>query len=1305
MDDAVPGHKDQNTETYDLNIEAEVSDNAEMVDQNDFPDELKLEIKTVESIPESKEDADFEDSKCEKENNDMNDNDFVLEIKTVETLNEVVEDESPSAKDYDENLKKPNDDDDFERDLSKVVPNRDQDMCTLEKVVFQNAEDKGNVLKLSYELEKLKVIVLELTNFFPHYQPRTQEKILLNLPLRNKKELDEKDFQVFKSCLEGKQFGSDCSNGGIENLNEILESVSPVLTLQEKLSRSIRNVSDLCNKLIEYVDHLKRKTEKNKDDPKTCETIGVKKVAICRRKNDFPIVGISARDISPIRENFCIKKIISKVEDISKPSDKEPKSRSREKSRGRSKDKGGKVSPIRDNFNVRKVLDSVEKEDKSKSIRKFKPFVRNLVVSIDRLRTNMIFALKSDDKFVLKSDWEFFTNMFKKEALKWKAKEKLNHLENLDVEEHVSKKLGDPIWRFLDSKIMTEDRIARIRVYNKKLEKQFEIKHEIAEFTDEESLATRKLKRGLFFILKNDNNCPVPFEAVKMLDLVDSFHFSGDKSAGGKIIDDTKQDTLDFLQNDDLLPETRDGCELLQKLETAFLSIATNIWNIPQEQKASLGDDILNNLEFEVQKQEFLEQSKILKSNIEVLFEKDDRYCATGDEKYYLDLPGREGEKLLPSEVRNFLRHFQSDQMTKTLQARYEKFKHEQNCDNIKSFNAKLKACVKNVGEKVKNSPKFGSRKGTNDEISTDLRDELRNSREHSRKRKRSRSRSPRSCKGSQNRRITKSPLSSRNRSFRKRSQSPKRRTRSPRRRSRSRDLGRRSRISPQRNSERNERLPFAPFSNMNNPIANNEILSAASNIIGSMTPIAVLQVMAMNGDPRAATALAAANNCSGQDMNTMTNKMQNQKSFFPNQNQGHQGLMANQNCFPGLDSRPMASFGNNSGGAQTAQTNSLLMGENHTFGGKTGQNLGRIGNVGHQQQNEMDFTRNEIECEMMGRSNRLQQNMFHNLAVGEHREDSTGQLGRLGDHSKLNFGQSSDHPMMIPEINQQQQVGASNFSFGRQAEMNKFGNFGGSDTSQNFPSKSNEKSQTQPWTRPKFNPYANQEVAGSNRNLGGWSSGSSLRQGEGMGGNNFCSSSFSSTSLGKTFPTSSTGQQEHFQPSFSRDAPAAQGRPFSEDSSETERRHLGPSSNAQQQYSRNAVQNSRSFQGNNSEVNRSFQGKNPEVSRSFEGNNSEVNRSFQGNSSQINRSFQGNIAGLERSSPGNSSLQERSSSGNSSLQNRSFSGNSYNHSTGAKGPEADLSRSYSQYLDNISGPGTDNRNNLFRSLQGESRR
>ena len=424
----------------------------------------------------------FQGSSCEEAQDDMrqdkmndNEEEFLLEIKTVETLDEAAEEGCSNVVNNDDVTLIKADDTNYERDLSEVEPNRDEEICTLDKIIIQNEEDIEKVVKLSYELEKLKVIILELANFFPHYQPRTKEKVYLNLPLRDKKELDENDFQVFKASVESKRFGSDCENGGIENLNEILELISPQSTLQDKLNKSTKNVSSLCNSLIEYVDHLKRKIERqkknSKEDP-VVETIGVKKVAICRRKNDFPIVGISAKDISPIRENFCIKKIISKVRDDSEGNASADKSQGSEKRRDKSVD----ISPIRDSFNVRNILDSV---GKSKSIRNFKPFVRNLVLSIDRLRSNMIFALKKDDKFVLKSDWEFFTNMFKKEALKWNSKEKLDHLENLDVEDHVSKKMGDPIWRFLDSKMMTEDRIERIRLYNKQLEKQFNIKHEM----------------------------------------------------------------------------------------------------------------------------------------------------------------------------------------------------------------------------------------------------------------------------------------------------------------------------------------------------------------------------------------------------------------------------------------------------------------------------------------------------------------------------------------------------------------------------------------------------------------------------------------------------------------------------------------------------------------------------------------------------------------------------------------------------------------------------------------------------------
>ena len=48
-----------------------------------------------------------------------------------------------------------------------------------------------------------------------------------------------------------------------------------------------------------------------------------------------------------------------------------------------------------------------------------------------------------------------------------------------------------------------------------------------------------------------------------------------------------------------------------------------------------------------VLRHQFLEASRQLKEQMLEAFDKDDRYCATGDEKYYLDLPGKENEKVL----------------------------------------------------------------------------------------------------------------------------------------------------------------------------------------------------------------------------------------------------------------------------------------------------------------------------------------------------------------------------------------------------------------------------------------------------------------------------------------------------------------------------------------------------------------------------------------------------------------------------------------------------------------------------------
>ena len=124
----------------------------------------------------------------------------------------------------------------------------------------------------------------------------------------------------------------------------------------------------------------------------------------------------------------------------------------------------------------------------------------------------------------------------------------------------------------------------------------------------------------------------------------------------------------------------------------------------------------------------------------------------------------------------------------------------------------------------------------------------------------------------------------------------------------------------------------------------------------GSMTPMAVLQVMAMNGDPRAVAALTAANNSSGHDMGAAQNRQQNLNSFSGNQ----RGLITNRMNLSQGDERPMASFGHQ---PPIGQLNRLLMADNQSFGGKTGLNWGNSENAGRQQQNQMEHNnRNELQ-------------------------------------------------------------------------------------------------------------------------------------------------------------------------------------------------------------------------------------------------------------------------------------------------------------------------------------------------------
>ena len=281
----------------------------------------------------------------------------------------------------------------------------------------------------------------------------------------------------------------------------------------------------------------------------------------------------------------------------------------------------------------------------------------------------------------------------------------MEHLSGLDVEDHVTRKMGDPIWRFLDTKHMTEERVVRIKKYNQRIEAQFGIKHEAAVFTETEKAAVKKLKKVLFQLLQHNAELAVPKSIIGMLGLAPAFVVEG---GAGRLLSDLKaetlvrrQETMDFLQNDEALPEKLDEDKCLANLEQAFLSLVGHVLELPEDKQAALGAEITANLELEVLRHQFLALARMLKEQMKEAFHKDDRYCATGDEKYYLDLPGKEGEKVLMSEVRRFSRDFDGGQLTKTLTLKFERFTKEADINGITSFNNKLKACADKLKEKV----------------------------------------------------------------------------------------------------------------------------------------------------------------------------------------------------------------------------------------------------------------------------------------------------------------------------------------------------------------------------------------------------------------------------------------------------------------------------------------------------------------------------------------------------------------------------------------------------------------------------
>merc|ERR1712126_123279 len=381
-------------------------------------------------------------------------------------------------------------------------------------------------------------------------------------------------------------------------------------------------------------------------------------------------------------------------------------------------------------------------------------------------------------------------------------------------------------------------------------------------------------------------------------------------------------------------------------------------------------------------------------------------------------------------------------------------------------------------------------------------------------------------------------------------------------------------------------------------------------------------------------------------------NRQQNLSSFSGNQ----RGLITNRMNLSQGDERPMASFGHQ---PPIGQQNRLLMADNQSFGGKTGLNWGNSENAGRQRQNQMEYNNR----------NELQQNFSR---------ETSRSMGGLEDSNKFEMRRTTDDLSRTPEINQEFQNPC--FGLSRGSEKNTLV---GPNSSQSFPSKSNEKSQTQAWSRPKFNPFSNQEDSGSNQNMGGWGNEGRKRPGDNMFDDG---SSFSSTSFGKPFPSNTSGPSGKFSRSFNRDAPAAQGRAFSDTFSEEGRGHHISSSHQDQQNSGDFLQNTR----------RAFQGNNPDITNinntntmSFKNSQSENNLS-EGGHQEFNRAFAGNMSGNDRS------MFE---------QQRNFSENSYHQS--GRGNTSDPHESYPRYSDNMSGlvAANINRNNLFRTMQQHNRR
>ena len=167
----------------------------------------------------------------------------------------------------------------------------------------------------------------------------------------------------------------------------------------------------------------------------------------------------------------------------------------------------------------------------------------------------------------------------------------------------LNKSLHKYDFRFLDAKHMTDERVLRIRKYNQQIEAKFGIKHTPAAFNDAEKKAMKKLKRVLYHLLQHnidqakEDKLKIPTYVINILGLTSAFDTEGDS---GKLKESTAQDTLDFLDNDDLLPDKKEEEKCLRNLEQGFLALVTHVVHLPEGRRLALGPEVSDNLELQV---------------------------------------------------------------------------------------------------------------------------------------------------------------------------------------------------------------------------------------------------------------------------------------------------------------------------------------------------------------------------------------------------------------------------------------------------------------------------------------------------------------------------------------------------------------------------------------------------------------------------------------------------------------------------------------------------------------------------------